>query len=58
MVESTAAACTWQDLRTPRLRQYKREGEIAFTRLLGFGLDGIVWKVETCGHTYALKVVR
>jgi hypothetical protein len=57
-LESPIALCTWQHLRYPRLRRFKLEGEIAFTRLLGFGLDGIVWKVEICSHAYALKVVR
>jgi hypothetical protein len=47
----------WRHFLRPRLRKCPFEAEIEFGEQLGFGIDGIVWKVNIGGRTFALKVV-
>ncbi|KAG5955645.1 hypothetical protein E4U57_003278 [Claviceps arundinis] len=55
-MSETAAACAWQDFRHPLLGRFTPQGSFEFMKLLGFGLDGAVWKVRIDSKTYALKV--
>ncbi|KAH8909443.1 hypothetical protein BR93DRAFT_924428 [Coniochaeta sp. PMI_546] len=48
--------CSWRHFRRPLLRKCPFEAEIEFGEQLGFGIDGIVWKVNIGGRTFALKV--
>jgi hypothetical protein len=56
-MNDTAAACAWENFRRPLLGRFTRQGRIHFIILLGYGQDGIVWKVSIDRQTYALKVV-
>ncbi|KAH7151929.1 hypothetical protein B0J13DRAFT_251942 [Dactylonectria estremocensis] len=56
LMDDIPSACAWRNFRRPRLRRFKLQGSVNFTKLLGYGLDGIVWKVEIGGCVYALKV--
>ena len=47
----------WADLQNPRLRRCPLQHEMEWLERLGFGVDGIVWKVKIAGDTYALKIV-
>ena len=53
----SAAACTWEDFRQPRLGRFISHERLEILELLGHGQDGIVWQVKTGSRTYALKVV-
>ncbi|RBR24091.1 uncharacterized protein FIESC28_03090 [Fusarium coffeatum] len=55
-MNDTAAACAWENFRRPLLGRFTRHGRIGFIKLLGYGQDGIVWKVGIDSQTYALKV--
>ncbi|KAF0644050.1 hypothetical protein FPSE5266_20055 [Fusarium pseudograminearum] len=55
-MSDTAAACAWQDFKRPLLGRFTRHERVYFIELLGYGEDGIVWKVNIGGQTYALKV--
>lgn len=57
LMDDTTRACTWRNFHQPRLGRFKNQGGLAFIKLLGYGRDGIVWKVDADDHTYALKVV-
>ncbi|KND86530.1 hypothetical protein TOPH_08820 [Tolypocladium ophioglossoides CBS 100239] len=52
----TAIACDWENFRHPLLRRFKLQGKAKFIDLVGYRLDGIVWKVEIGGCIVALKV--
>ncbi|KAF4944504.1 hypothetical protein FGADI_12643, partial [Fusarium gaditjirri] len=55
-MNDTAAACAWENFRRPLLGRFTRHGRIDFIKLLGYGQDGIVWKVGIYSQIYALKV--
>ncbi|RSL83423.1 hypothetical protein CEP52_016718 [Fusarium oligoseptatum] len=56
-IDDTTTDCAWANLRRPRLGRFKQQGAFTFTNLLGYGQDGIVWKVDAGGgQIYALKV--
>ncbi|KAG6025881.1 hypothetical protein E4U19_002900 [Claviceps sp. Clav32 group G5] len=55
-MSETAAACAWQDFRHPLLGRFPSQGSFKVIKLLGFGIDGAVWKVRMDSKTYALKV--
>ncbi|KAG5954398.1 hypothetical protein E4U57_004525 [Claviceps arundinis] len=55
-MSDTAAACAWKDFRHPLLGRFPDQGSFKFVKMLGFGIDGVVWKVRMDGQTYALKV--
>ncbi|KAG6237143.1 hypothetical protein E4U24_007564 [Claviceps purpurea] len=57
-MSDTAAACAWKDFRRPLLGRFTHRGSFKFMKLLGFGIDGVVWKVRIDSKTYALKVDR
>ncbi|EGY20899.1 uncharacterized protein VDAG_02423 [Verticillium dahliae VdLs.17] len=46
----------WENFRQPLLKKSPLLTEIEYQCQLGFGVDGIVWKVEIEGKAYALKV--
>ncbi|KAM4055258.1 kinetochore sim4 complex subunit FTA2 domain-containing protein [Hirsutella rhossiliensis] len=48
--------CTWSDFRRPMLRRCNLQDNLTFIDLVGYGLDGIVWKVEIDNRIAALKV--
>ncbi|RSL58327.1 hypothetical protein CEP51_014092 [Fusarium floridanum] len=56
LIDDTTTACAWANFRRPRLGRFKQQGAFTFTNLLGYGQDGIVWKVDAGGQVYALKV--
>ncbi|KAK1965637.1 hypothetical protein LY78DRAFT_637191 [Colletotrichum sublineola] len=47
---------SWKNFCTPRLRQFDPQANIVWKEQLGFGVDGIVWKADSNGRTYAVKV--
>lgn len=49
--------CSWANFCQPKLRACQLPRGIRWVAQLGYGLDGIVWKVNIDGRTYALKVV-
>ena len=49
--------CAWRNFRKPCLGHFEHQGKANFKRLLGYGVDGIVWKVTIDERVYALKVV-
>ncbi|KAG5959549.1 hypothetical protein E4U56_004904 [Claviceps arundinis] len=53
----TVADCAWKDLVNPLLGRFTHQGSFRFLKFLGFGVDGVVWKVRIDSQTYALKVV-
>ncbi|KAG6107507.1 hypothetical protein E4U13_006926, partial [Claviceps humidiphila] len=55
-MSETAAACAWRDFQKPRLGRFTHQRSIRFTKLLGWGEEGIVWRVRTDSKTYALKI--
>ncbi|KAF2458181.1 hypothetical protein BDY21DRAFT_214789 [Lineolata rhizophorae] len=55
-MHDTASSCAWRNFRRPRLGHFEHQGRINFTELLGYGLDGIVWKINVDDCAYALKV--
>ncbi|KAG6092135.1 hypothetical protein E4U30_005830 [Claviceps sp. LM220 group G6] len=55
-MSDTAAACAWKDFRHPLLGRFTHQGSFKFMEMLGFGIDGVVWKVRIDSKTYALKV--
>ncbi|PNY22354.1 Uncharacterized protein TCAP_07149 [Tolypocladium capitatum] len=55
-MDDTTIACAWENFRRPLLRRFKLQGKAKFIDLVGYGLDGIVWKVEIGGCIVALKV--
>ncbi|KAH8650414.1 hypothetical protein BGZ61DRAFT_542225 [Ilyonectria robusta] len=55
-MDDATSACAWRDFHRPRLWRFKLQGTVNFTKLLGYGLDGIVWRLEIGGCVYALKV--
>ncbi|KAG6160808.1 hypothetical protein E4U51_007444 [Claviceps purpurea] len=55
-MSDTAAACAWRDFRHPLLGRFTHHESFKFMKLLGFGVDGVVWKVRSDSKTYALKV--
>ncbi|KAG6092134.1 hypothetical protein E4U30_005829 [Claviceps sp. LM220 group G6] len=55
-MSDTAAACAWKDFRHPLLGRFTHQGSFRFLKALGFGVDGVVWKVRIDSRTYALKV--
>ncbi|KAG6209100.1 hypothetical protein E4U34_007719 [Claviceps purpurea] len=55
-MSDTAAACAWKDFRHPLLGRFTHPGSFKFMKVLGFGVDGVVWKVRIDSQTYALKV--
>lgn len=57
LMDDGPTPCAWSNFRRPLLRRFKQQGTFAFTDLLGYGYDGVVWKVEVGGQVYALKVV-
>lgn len=57
-MSDTAAACAWQDFKRPLLGRFTRHERVDFIELLGYGEDGIVWKVNIGSQACALKVVR
>lgn len=57
LMDDAVTDCAWENFRRPRLGRFDKQGPLSFTKRLGYGLDGIVWKVNIGGHVYALKVV-
>ncbi|KAG6292384.1 hypothetical protein E4U45_006966 [Claviceps purpurea] len=55
-MSESAAACAWRDFQKPRLGRFTHQRSIRFTRRLGCGEDGMVWRVRIDSKTYALKV--
>ncbi|KAM5368762.1 hypothetical protein ACJZ2D_009316 [Fusarium nematophilum] len=55
-MDDTRSACAWRNFRRPRLGHFEHQGRINFTKLLGYGLDGMVWKINVDDCAYALKV--
>ncbi|WXC67137.1 hypothetical protein SNK03_012906 [Fusarium graminearum] len=55
-MSDTAAACAWQDFKRPLLGRFTRHERVDFIELLGYGQDGIVWKVNIGSQACALKV--
>ncbi|KAG6091817.1 hypothetical protein E4U31_007204 [Claviceps sp. LM219 group G6] len=55
-MSESAAACAWRDFQKPRLGRFTHQRSIRFTKLLGWGEDGIVWRVRIDSKTYALKI--
>ncbi|OIW30771.1 hypothetical protein CONLIGDRAFT_573333 [Coniochaeta ligniaria NRRL 30616] len=47
---------SWHRFRHPLLRKCPFEAEMKFGRVLGYGMDGAVWKVSIGGRIFALKV--
>ncbi|KAG8670386.1 hypothetical protein FPOAC2_09742 [Fusarium poae] len=54
-MSDTAAACSWKDFKRPLLGRFMCHERIDFIKLLGYGEDGIVWKVNIGSQVYALK---
>ncbi|KAG6078468.1 hypothetical protein E4U15_004246 [Claviceps sp. LM218 group G6] len=55
-MNDTVADCAWKDLVNPLLGRFTHQGGFRFLKFLGFGVDGVVWKVRINHQTYALKV--
>ncbi|KAG6075578.1 hypothetical protein E4U15_005589 [Claviceps sp. LM218 group G6] len=55
-MSESAAACAWQDFQKPRLGRFMHQRSIRFTKRLGCGEDGMVWRVRIDSKTYALKI--
>jgi hypothetical protein len=49
--------CTWSNFRYPLLRQFPPHAGFDWKERLGHGLDGVVWRAEIGGRTFAVKVV-
>ncbi|KAK4078102.1 hypothetical protein Purlil1_12071 [Purpureocillium lilacinum] len=56
LMEERNITCTWSDLTRPMLKRCGLPGSITFVDLIGYGLDGIVWKVKMNNQVSALKV--
>lgn len=55
-MSEAVCSCAWRNFRQP-LGHFEHQGRANFKRLLGYGVDGIVWKVTIDERVYALKVV-
>ncbi|KAG6292385.1 hypothetical protein E4U45_006967 [Claviceps purpurea] len=55
-MSESAADSAWKDFQAPRLGRFTHQRKIRFTKLLGWGEDGIVWRVRVDSKTYALKI--
>lgn len=56
-MSEAVSSCAWRNFRQPHLGRFECQGKVKFMRLLGYGVDGVVWKVTIDERVYALKVV-
>ncbi|RDA91336.1 hypothetical protein CP533_1584 [Ophiocordyceps camponoti-saundersi (nom. inval.)] len=56
LMDETTITCAWADFRRPLLKRCNLQGNLNFIKLLGYGMDGIVWKAEIGRQVVALKV--
>lgn len=56
-MSEVVTSCAWRNFRQPHLGHFEHQGKINFKRLLGYGVDGVVWKTTIDERVYALKVV-
>ncbi len=57
LMDEREIACSWSDFKRPLLRRYNLQGSLIFIDVVGYGVDGIVWRVEVGCRIMALKVV-
>ncbi|RCI15874.1 hypothetical protein L249_1935 [Ophiocordyceps polyrhachis-furcata BCC 54312] len=48
-------ACAWAGFRRPFLRRSNLQDDLKFIKLLGYGVDGVVWQVEIGDRVVALN---
>ncbi|KAL3959843.1 hypothetical protein ACCO45_004960 [Purpureocillium lilacinum] len=57
LMDEREIACSWSDFKRPLLRRYNLQGSLIFIDVVGYGVDGIVWRVEVDCRIMALKVL-